>query len=545
MRQRHFFWEPMLICCILFNLPSLAQEGFYLLAEMSGDSISNQFCVVSHIGDINVDGYDDVIVGAPGGDYAKLFYGGETFDTIPDLIFRDYKEFNCQFGCSIAGGGDVNGDGYPDIIIGASSTYIGPNCPPLCLITGAAYVYFGGPDIDTTADLTLIVGDWQTQTGWYYGFGDAVAIPGDLNGDGYDDIVVGAPNDDYDAHGRVYIYYGGPDIDTVYDVLLEGEEVFDNLGLSLSAIGDLNDDGFDDVLIGAPMFENNIPGKPYQGGKAYLVYGGNDINISNSIEFIGDTSSCNYGRFVSGLGDVNGDYVKDIGIMADKYFRIISGQNESILLEISRINNWFGNFQNICGGDINNDNLNDIMISLEDTSNEYAGKVEIYLGRINLDSIPDYSIEGQTPHFDLGYSIAFLGDLNGDNKNEISIGEQGERYTPPDTISSGNVYIYSYGENNAINESDNSAPEGYKLFQNYPNPFNSTTRIRYSILQLSNVVIKVFDILGNKVTTLVNEEKEQGVYTINFDANNLASGLYFYQLRAGNFIKTKKMILLR
>jgi len=104
---------------VFFTVHPYSQEGFYLLTTMSGDSVGDQFSVVSHIGDINADGFDDVIVGAPGGDYAKLFFGGTAFDTIPDLIFKDYKQLNCQFGCSIAGDGDVNGDGYPDLIIGA------------------------------------------------------------------------------------------------------------------------------------------------------------------------------------------------------------------------------------------------------------------------------------------------------------------------------------------------------------------------------------------------------------------------------------------
>lgn len=90
-----------------------------------------------------------------------------------------------------------------------------------------------------------------------------------------------------------------------------------------------------------------------------------------------------------------------------------------------------------------------------------------------------------------------------------------------------------------------SQPIEYELAQNYPNPFNPVTTINYSIPQRSNVVLKVYDILGNEVVTLVNQEKEQGFYTIDFNANNLASGLYLYRIQAGSFIETKKMILLK
>ena len=88
-------------------------------------------------------------------------------------------------------------------------------------------------------------------------------------------------------------------------------------------------------------------------------------------------------------------------------------------------------------------------------------------------------------------------------------------------------------------------PTNYTLSQNYPNPFNPSTRIRYSAPQSSNVLIKVFDILGNEIETLMSEEKAAGTYEITWYAENLPSGIYFYKLQAGNFVETKKMVLLR
>jgi probable HAF family extracellular repeat protein len=89
------------------------------------------------------------------------------------------------------------------------------------------------------------------------------------------------------------------------------------------------------------------------------------------------------------------------------------------------------------------------------------------------------------------------------------------------------------------------SPDSYNLAQNYPNPFNPVTTIQYSIPKRSNVLLKVYDIIGNEVITLVNEEKGRGVYTITFDASQLASGIYFYKIQAGNFIAVKKMMLLK
>ncbi len=89
----------------------------------------------------------------------------------------------------------------------------------------------------------------------------------------------------------------------------------------------------------------------------------------------------------------------------------------------------------------------------------------------------------------------------------------------------------------------NLIPEEFKLYQNYPNPFNPTTVISYRLPVISNIALKVYDILGNEVATLVNEEKQPGVYEVEFDASSLASGIYLYHLKAGSFVQTIKMIV--
>jgi len=85
----------------------------------------------------------------------------------------------------------------------------------------------------------------------------------------------------------------------------------------------------------------------------------------------------------------------------------------------------------------------------------------------------------------------------------------------------------------------------YKLQQNYPNPFNPTTTISYSILNSGLVILKVYDILGTEVAELVNEAKEAGNYSVTFNASKFPSGIYFYTLTSGNFMATKKLILLK
>jgi|WetSurMetagenome_2_1015567.scaffolds.fasta_scaffold08160_3 hypothetical protein len=95
------------------------------------------------------------------------------------------------------------------------------------------------------------------------------------------------------------------------------------------------------------------------------------------------------------------------------------------------------------------------------------------------------------------------------------------------------------------NENTLITPEDYSLEQNFPNPFNPNTRIQYQVSSISQVTLKVYDVLGNEVVVLVNEEKPAGSYEVEFNAASLSSGIYFYKLQAGSFVDTKKMILLK
>ena len=96
-----------------------------------------------------------------------------------------------------------------------------------------------------------------------------------------------------------------------------------------------------------------------------------------------------------------------------------------------------------------------------------------------------------------------------------------------------------------VEENELSSPIKYTLEQNYPNPFNPSTSIQYSVPGSEFVSLKVYDILGNEVATLVNEQKQAGNYKVNFDAKNLSSGVYFYSIRTGQFNQIRKMILLK
>jgi len=107
-----------------------------------------------------------------------------------------------------------------------------------------------------------------------------------------------------------------------------------------------------------------------------------------------------------------------------------------------------------------------------------------------------------------------------------------------------NNTILKFGELSSV-ENEEELPREYSLSQNYPNPFNPSTKIRFAIPQTGFASLKVYDVLENEITILVNEEKPTGEYEVEFSGNGLTSGVYFYQLKAGSFIETKKMVLLR
>ena len=97
----------------------------------------------------------------------------------------------------------------------------------------------------------------------------------------------------------------------------------------------------------------------------------------------------------------------------------------------------------------------------------------------------------------------------------------------------------------SVSNTGTSVPKTFSISQNYPNPFNPSTKIQYEVPEKSIVSLKVYDVLGNEIITLVNKETLSGRYEVEFNATNLPSGVYFYRIQANNFVETKKMILLK
>ncbi|HMQ70128.1 MAG TPA: FG-GAP-like repeat-containing protein, partial [Ignavibacteria bacterium] len=204
----------------------------------TSDTIKSAFGIsVSSAGDVNGDGFSDIIVGASsynsGTGRAYIFFGGLTMDNIADVTLIGNNILQCAFGSSVSTAGDVNGDGFSDVIVGAGN-YVSN--------TGKAYIYYGGSPMDSIYDKTMTGESIQNH------FGSSVSSAGDVNGDGFSDVIVGAFR--YNNYtGKAYIYFGGSPMNGVVDITLTGNTTGGYLGYSVSNAGDVNGDGFSDVII--------------------------------------------------------------------------------------------------------------------------------------------------------------------------------------------------------------------------------------------------------------------------------------------------------
>ncbi|MGD2066619.1 MAG: T9SS type A sorting domain-containing protein, partial [Candidatus Bathyarchaeota archaeon] len=165
-----------------------------------------------------------------------------------------------------------------------------------------------------------------------------------------------------------------------------------------------------------------------------------------------------------------------------------------------------------------------------------AGGVDIWLIRTdaNGDTLWSQTFGGSSG--DYGYSIQQTND-----GGYIATGE-----ITPVGAGSADVWLIKLAPDvTKIDKTPQPVIDDYKLYQNYPNPFNPTTRIQYVIGSRQFVSLKIFNLLGGEIVALINEEKPAGEYTVEFDAGSLSSGIYFYQLQAGNFSRVRKMILMR
>jgi len=329
---------------------------------------------VATAGDLNGDGYSDVIVGAPY--YEELwndegqivaFHGSSGGLTTTAAWTYASGEANANVGNSVSTAGDVNGDGYSDIIVGAFRMDAG------AVDAGAAMVFHGSSSGLTSRSWLAWSGDPIAEFGW------SVAAAGDVNGDGYADVIVGAPDPNLTVGGRAYVYHGSASgLANSAAWVAESGQIDSRFGVSVAFAGDVNGDGYADVIVGANLFDN----VQLDEGRAFLYQGGaSGLDATAAWTAESDQPGALFGNTVATAGDVNADGFSDVVVGAVAY---------------------------------NNGETDE-------------GRVYVFHGNnaTSLSPTPDWAIAGDQVEVGLGGSVSTAGDVNGDGYSDVIVAAGG------------------------------------------------------------------------------------------------------------------------
>jgi hypothetical protein len=433
-------------------------------------------------GDVNKDGFMDLIVGAWGDDTAAedagaayIFFGGpqgikSRSAKDADIVLKGEAKID-YFGFSVGGNCDLNGDGFADVFVGAPLSDRGGKD------AGAVYVFYGGAQGLAKTPSHVIHGIGEGDQ-----FGYAVACAGDLNKDGVHDLVVGAPLVDLNLPGdlsgpdtgAVYIFFGSKDGIKAASAkeanrVIHGIAAGDWFGNAIARIGDVNKDGVDDLLVGA---YRNAPGPPESfrnAGAAYVFLGVPKEGVKQDRAskadglFKGAARWDNFGTSLAGAGDVNGDGVPDVIIGADENDQpgkinagaayVFHGSPRGIggLVDSLIYGDKGGDYLGTAvagGADVDKDGFADVALGARESSAGVDKGGAVYVLHGSKEGIPDGPVSAartvlrgtQTgSHF--GAELAML-DVNGDGFADVVVGA-------PQQDKSGAVFVF-YGGKDGI-----------------------------------------------------------------------------------------------
>ena len=456
--------------------------------------------------DLNNDGYDDFIYNFWNTELNQnefhFHFGSSSPSTEPDYVF--IKE---PCAGSPTWGGDINGDGYNDIVYYINESEFDPGVINIC---------WGSEELDFETDVFL--------DGFNYGATGFKGFNGgyDFNGDGFDDILA-EWNYPFALYYCYHIFLGAENFDQVTDVLIE----FDDTIQSSSAVGDMNGDGYDDLILS----HNTNDGQVFE-----LYLGGNEMDNVVDYTFPKVYENGSNHRTICN-GDFNGDNLDDLAIHDNSVIDIFFGSSElNFILDTLIVENRGLGSPIYC--DINNDGYNDF-ITFGNTFSPLEVEVFLFYGSTEIPIQPDIILFVHDNYFGVRQVSSNLGDFNGDGNNDIFI-HQGNTGEPNATAT-----IYTM-EISQISENDINLK---KIFlSNYPNPFNPVTTISYELpVNVTNPVIDIFNIKGEKIRTFNCQNQMPIIWDgSNNYQNQVSSGVYLYQIKSDEGVLiSEKMLLLK
>ncbi|MGF2036765.1 MAG: beta strand repeat-containing protein [Nostoc sp. CmiVER01] len=477
-----------------FDISNLNGSNGFAINGIDGDSGYR----VSNAGDINNDGVDDLIIAAPLANRNGITFAGESYVVFGGANVGSSDVFNLSdlngtngftitgfggdSGRSVSNAGDINNDGIDDLIIGAPFASRNDISQ-----AGESYVVFGGTNVASSGALNLsdlngtngftIIGINDIDT-----IGNSVSNAGDVNNDGIDDLIIGGFGKSYVVFGRTNVGSGGSlnpsSLDGTNGFVINGGNKF---SLSVSNAGDINNDDINDLVIGT--YEADPNGKE-NAGQSYVIFGGknvgsggtfnlSDLNGSNGFAINGIAAGNESGFSVSNGGDINNDGIDDliIGawrapangvIQAGQTYVLFGGTNigTSGTFNLSDLNgtngfaingiteNSFSSSSVSNAGDVNADGIDDLIIGAPDGRQAYVvfGGTNVgKSGSLNLSDLNGtngFTIPGGGA---IGLSVSSAGDINNDGVDDLIIGAP---FTSPNGIpGAGQSYVLFGGPN--------------------------------------------------------------------------------------------------
>ncbi|MGG7660905.1 T9SS type A sorting domain-containing protein [Dyadobacter sp. BHUBP1] len=411
---------------------------------------------VAMAGDVNGDGYSDMLAGAHQFDNGQSNEGvGVLILGVPNglgaVTFLECNQPNAMMGFAVASAGDVDGDGFSDVMAGARLYSNGQ------ALEGAAFVFKGSVNGLITANPTIIESNQIDAR-----FGHALSSAGDVNGDGFSDIALGAYQYDKGSNneGVVMIYFGSPNqINTIPDQILEGDQIEAQFGFSVACAGDVNADGFADLIVGARYYDKGQNNE----GAAFIYQGSRDGLVPATSVLESNQGDAWLGSAVAPAGDVNGDgfsdvlvgsYAFDHGQKDEGSVFVWYGGGDSVKetvitnLEMNLPDTHFG--WSVAGaGDVNGDSFGDIVVSADgyDNGELNEGAAFIFYGTTNGISQDTVTIiESNQIGVKMGI-VTSAGDVNGDGNDDIIIGIPWYNITP--AAAEGAIFVF-YGSPQGI-----------------------------------------------------------------------------------------------